>query len=99
MLHGHEPPPEALDAITVTLAEVLSYLRDGLRPRQIAEKRTVSLATVRSQVDQLREITGLHSLEALARWWAANDRAWLAAVARRARIPLPPLAASESDAV
>jgi DNA-binding NarL/FixJ family response regulator len=90
VLEEHESPAGVFEAITVTLAEVLSYLRDGLRPRQIAKKRGVSFTTVRSQVEQLQQITDLHSMDDLADWWAANEHAWLAAVAERARISPQP---------
>lgn len=74
--------------ITIVLAETLSLLREGLRPRAISRRRTVSLSTVRRQIELLQSLTDTHSLDELAAWWRRNDSRWWVSLGRRTGIHL-----------
>ena len=78
-----EPEPEKVyAAITLRRAQVLCGLADARSEREIADALCLTLAGVRSHVEDLKGITGQQSVRELSRWWQAHRMAWLAFYAR-----------------
>jgi hypothetical protein len=83
-VEGHEPID--WDRITFARARVLREIEDHRAEREIADKLQMTYNGVRSQIDELKSITGCSDLRALGRWWRDNRPAWLAWCDRQARV-------------
>jgi DNA-binding CsgD family transcriptional regulator len=75
---------EALTAITLRRAQVLRLLAEVRSEREIAEELHLTLAGVRSHIEDLKHITGHRSTRDLARWWQNNRVHWLNLYAQQA---------------
>ena len=62
--------------ITVRRAELLAALAENRSFREAACTLHISYETVRTNVRQLREITGTATHWELRRWWCDNRAAW-----------------------
>jgi DNA-binding NarL/FixJ family response regulator len=58
--------------------QLLRCLADGLTEREAAERLGVKLTSVRSQVEDIKDVTGCESVRELGRWWRSSRSDWLA---------------------
>jgi len=72
------------ERITFARARVLREIEDRRTEREIAGNLQMTYNGVRSQIDELKLITGCGDLRALGRWWRDNRDAWLAWCERQA---------------
>jgi DNA-binding CsgD family transcriptional regulator len=75
-------------AITLRRARILKGLARAQSEREIAQDLCLTLAGVRSHVEDLKRITGLQSTRELARWWQIHASRWVVLCAREAGVPL-----------
>jgi DNA-binding CsgD family transcriptional regulator len=75
-------------AITLRRARILRGLAQAQSEREIAQDLCLTLAGVRSHVEDLKRITGQQSTRQLARWWQIHAGSWLALCAQEAGISL-----------
>jgi DNA-binding CsgD family transcriptional regulator len=78
---------DTLALITLRRAQVLRALAEARTEREIAEALSLSVAGVRSHVEDLKQITGHRSTRELARWWQSNRTAWVSFMERAAGVP------------
>ena len=64
-------------SITLRRAEVLRELADGSTQPEIAARLGISVNSVRSHVEDLRNITGCSSGRDLGRWWRRHRDEWV----------------------
>lgn len=70
LLHGRIPAllkAPAVESLTDAEREVVGLLREGLAPKQIAQRRASSVATVRTQIKRAKRKTGARTLNDLIR--------------------------------
>jgi DNA-binding CsgD family transcriptional regulator len=79
-------------AITLRRARILRGLAQAQSEREIGEDLCLTLAGVRSHVEDLKQITGQESVRELARWWQGHARAWVAFCAAEGGVSLFPSA-------
>jgi DNA-binding NarL/FixJ family response regulator len=75
-----------LALITLRRAQVLRGLAEARSEREIADALSLTLAGVRSHVEDLKQITGERSTRELARWWQAHRQDWIEFLKREAGI-------------
>ena len=75
-------------SITLRRAQVLRGLAEARSEREIALGLSLSLAGIRSHVEDLKQITGCRTTRELARWWQTHRHAWLCFQAREAGMRL-----------
>ncbi len=81
------------DSITCARARLLRELANGRTEREIGERLLMTYAGVRSQVEDLKNITGHRDVREIARWWRDNRADWMAWCGQQAG-----LAREEGDA-
>ncbi len=74
-LHDHalQAPVPATEPLTQAHVAIVRALCAGKSKRQIAEERRTALGTVRNQVKQILQRTGLHSVDELRRRYGARS--------------------------
>jgi DNA-binding NarL/FixJ family response regulator len=76
-------------AITLRRARILKALAQARSEREIAQDLCLTLAGVRSHVEDLKRITGQQSTRQLARWWQVHASHWVALCAEEAGVSFP----------
>ena len=72
------------DRITFVKARVLAGLEDQQTEQRVADGLNVALSTVRSQVEELKAITGCPDVREIGKWWRRNRADWAAWCERQA---------------
>lgn len=84
-------PASGLEAIFNQLTErhlnVFVCLQTERRHARMARRLGVSLPAVRSHIRTLCELTGCHSTDQLADWWAEHTVEYVEFIAERVRAP------------
>ena len=68
-------------------ARVLAELEDRQPEHKIADRVGIEYSTVRSHVEDLKNITGCGDVRDLGRWWERNRGPWLRWVAHQGGVP------------
>ena len=76
--------------ITARRAHVLRELADGYSGRESARRIGLTHNGLRSQVEDLKKITGCSSQRELGRWWREHRASWLSLMSVQAGLTAAP---------
>ncbi len=88
---------DVLHSITWRRAQLLSDLVLGFPNPEIAGRRGLTVAGVRSHIEHLQRISGCPSRGALVRWWLEYRLVWLDVLAKDAGLDVETARRYESD--
>lgn len=86
MVKDLDPHPDVLSRVTLRRASLLWAVESGFSQPEIAQQMGISPATVHSEIEFLRDLTGCGSMPELGRWWREKKLSWVNHLAATAGI-------------